>query len=107
EKHKDKFTKPENVSFSELFLGFAARDETAVREKAKQIYAQLKGGADFAKLVKENSDPFVITKDTGGKVEKVTVGDLVETIGTPLKGLKVGEVTAPFEVEQLGIAILH
>ena len=106
EKHKDKFTKPETISFSELFLGFAGRDEAAVREKAKQIVTQLKGGADFAKLVKENSDPGVITNGTG-KVEKVTVKDLVDTLATPLKGLKTGDTTAPFEVEQLGLAILH
>lgn len=104
--HKDKFTKPENISFSELFLGFAGRDEAAVREKAKKLYADLKGGADFAKAVKENSDPGVITNGTG-KIEKVAVKDLVETLATPLKGLKVGEVTAPFEVEQLGLAIVH
>src|SRR5580765_5237266 len=106
EKHKDKFTKPETVSFSELFLGFAGRDEAAVREKAKQLYAQLKGGADFAKLVKENSDPGVVTQGAG-KVEKVMLSDLVETIAAPIKGLKVGEVTAPFEAEQLGMVILH
>ncbi len=106
DKHKEKFTKPENISFSELFLGFAGRDEAAVREKAKQLYTQLKGGADFAKLAKENSDPGAITQGTG-KVEKVAVSELVETIATPLKGLKGGDVTAPFEVEQLGMAILH
>ena len=106
EKHKDKFTKPETISFSELYLGFAGRDEAAVREKAKQLSAQLKSGADFAKLVKENSDPGVITNEKG-KVDKVAVKDLVETLAGPLKGLKTGDTTAPFEVEQLGIAILH
>jgi parvulin-like peptidyl-prolyl isomerase len=105
EKNKGKFTKPETISISELFLSFAGRDEATVREKAKQIYAQLKGGADFAKLAKENGDPGAVTEGTG-KLEKLVVSELVEKIATPLKGLKVGEVTAPIEIEQLGITIL-
>ena len=106
EKHKDKFTKPEYVSFSELFLSFAGRDEAVVREKAKQLYAQLKSGADFTKLAKENSDPGVISRGTG-KVENLVVGELVEKVSTPLKGIKIGDFTAPFEIEQLGIVILR
>lgn len=105
EKNKGKFTKPETISISELFLGFAGRDEAAVREKAKQLHIQLKAGGDFAKLAKENGDPGVVTEGAG-KAEKLIVSQLVEKIGVPLKGLKVGEVTAPIEIEQLGITIL-
>ena len=56
EKNKAKFTTPETISFSELFLGFAGRDEAAVREKAAQLYKQLKAGGDFAQIVKDNGD---------------------------------------------------
>jgi len=52
EKHKEKFTKQETVSFSELFLGFAGRDEAAVRERAKLLYSLLRNGSDFDKIVK-------------------------------------------------------
>lgn len=106
EKNKGKFSKPETVSFSELFLGFAGRDEAAVRAKAKQLYTELKAGGDFAKMVKENADPGLVTQGTG-KAEKLIVKDLVETIGKPLNGLKINEVTAPIEVEQLGMVILR
>jgi hypothetical protein len=105
EKNKGKFTKPETISISELFLSFAGRDEAAVREKAKQIYAQLKTGADFAKLAKENGDPGAVTEGTG-KAENLVVSQLVDKIAGPLKGLKAGDVTAPIEIEQLGITIL-
>ena len=37
EKNKARFTKPETVSISELFLGFAGRNEAEVREKAKKV----------------------------------------------------------------------
>src|SRR5205085_3467933 len=34
DKNKGKFTQPETVSISEIFLGFAGRDEKTVRTKA-------------------------------------------------------------------------
>jgi len=104
--HKEKFTKPETISISELFLGFAGRDETAVREKAKQLLAQLRAGGDWAKIVKENGDTGVVTQGTG-KAEKLKVKELVEILAKPLKGVKVGEFTEPFDAEQLGVVILR
>lgn len=105
EKHKDKFTKPETVSISEIFLGFAGRDEAAIRAKAKQVYAQLKAGADFGKIAKEN-DPGVITEGTG-KAENLKVADLAEKLASSIKGLKVGDISEPFEADQIGIVILR
>ncbi len=107
EKNKAKFSTPETVVFSELFLGFAGRDEKAVREKAKQLYEQLKAGGDFDKLAAENSDKGVINPGDSRRSEKVVVKDLVPVIAKPISGLKVGEYTAPFDVEQLGVAILR
>lgn len=105
EKHKEKFTKPETVSFSELFLGFAGRDETAVREKAKQLYAQLKAGGDWAKIVKDNADTGVVTQGAGS-ADKVKVADLPVLVAEPIKGLKVGEITYPFEIKDMGVVML-
>lgn len=106
DKHKEKFSSPETVSISELFLGFAGRDEAAVREKAKQLYAQLMAGGDFAKIAKENGDPGPITQGAGS-LEKLHVADLTDKIAAPLKGVKVGDYTAPFALDQLGIDILR
>ena len=103
--HKDKFTQPETISFSELFLGFAGRDEASVREKAKQLLAQLKGGADWAKLVKENGDAPVIAQE-GGKAEKLRIKDLPKLLAENLKDVKIGGYTQPFDAEQLGVIIL-
>jgi peptidyl-prolyl cis-trans isomerase SurA len=106
EAHKAKFTKAETVSISELFLGFAGRDEAAVREKANQLYTQLKAGADFDKIVKENGDPGVVTEGRG-KAEKLRVSELNPIVAKPLSGLKSGEYTQPFQAEQLGLVILR
>jgi peptidyl-prolyl cis-trans isomerase SurA len=105
--HKDQFVKPETVSFSELFLGFAGRDETQVRTKAKGLYDQLKAGGDFAKLSKEDGDPPQITQGEG-KIEKFPVGDIKDAkISKALVGVKPGDYTLPIEIDQLGIAILR
>lgn len=105
EKHKDKFTKAETVSVSEIFVGFAGRDETAVREKAKQILAQLRTGADFDKLAKEN-DPGALTQGKG-TAEKIKISEMPDKLAAVIKGLKIGEFTEPYEADQLGMVILR
>ncbi|MBV9217178.1 MAG: peptidyl-prolyl cis-trans isomerase [Acidobacteria bacterium] len=106
EKHKDKLTTPETVSFSELFLSFAGRDEAAVRAKAKKLLADLRAGGDFAKIVKENGDPGPVTQ-TAGKAEGVQVKSLPEPLVKPLAGVPVGGYTEPFDAEDLGLVILR
>lgn len=103
--NKAKFTKPETISLSEIFLGFAGRDEAAVREKAKQLVTQLRGGADFGTLAVENSDrPNV--KETKGKVGTLTVKELDKTFAESLKNVKAGGISEPIEVPE-GIEILR
>lgn len=106
EKNKAKFATPEAVSFSELFLGFEGKDPAAVREKAKQLHTQLKAGADFAKIAKDNGDPGLVTQGTG-KAEKIPVKELHEKIAPSLKDVKPNEFTAPIELEQFGVVILR
>jgi hypothetical protein len=106
DKNRARFTKPETVSFSEIFLGFAGREEMATREKAKQLVAQLRGGADFAKVQKENSDPGAVTRGAG-KVEKASVGEFGDLVGNAIKGRNVGDYTNPIEAPDLGMIILR
>jgi len=105
EANKVKFTKPETVTMSEIFLSLAGRDEAAVREKAKQLVTKLRGGADFATVAMENSDrPNV--KETKGKAGTLNVKDLDKTFAEPLKTVKVGGISEPIEVPE-GIEILR
>jgi PPIC-type PPIASE domain/SurA N-terminal domain len=106
EKNKAKFTKPETISISEIFLGFAGRDEAAVREKAKQLVAQLRGGADFAKIVGENSDRPDAAK-TKGKVDTMNLKDLDEKFAVAIKNVKASGYSDPIELDQIGINILR
>jgi hypothetical protein len=106
EANKSKFTKPETVSVSEIFLGYAGRDEAAVKAKAKQLLTELRAGGDFTKIATENSDPGQMTRGQG-KAEKVIVSELIPAIAEPLKPVKVGGYTEPIEVDKLGVIILR
>jgi parvulin-like peptidyl-prolyl isomerase len=106
EANKSKFTKPETITISEVFLSFAGRDEAAVREKAKQIVAQAKNGTDFGKLAEENSDR-PDAKTTKGKVaQPLNIKEMDERFVKPLQNVKAGGVTDPIEIEE-GMEILH
>jgi hypothetical protein len=105
EKHKAKFTKPESVTVSEIFLGFAGRDENAVREKANQLLTQLRAGGDFDKIQKENSDPGVVTQGRGS--DKLKTTDLSQILNGALKDVKIGGYTDPVAADQLGVVILR
>jgi len=105
EKNKAKFTKPETVTLSEIFLSFAGRDEATVRDKAKYIIAQSKVGIDFAKLAVENSDTQNVAQ-TKGSVGSFKTTDLSDAIGKAIAKLKVGGVSEPVE-DEIGIHIIH
>ncbi len=106
EKHKEKFTKPETVTLSEIFLNFAGRDEAGTRAKAKDLVTQLRNGADFVKLVVENSDRPEAAKNKG-KAETMPVKELDQKFGNAIKDLKVGGITDPIEIDGLGVTILR
>lgn len=103
--NKSKFTEPATITLSEIFLSFAGRSPDAVRQRAKDIVAQLRGGSEFAKIAIENSDrPNV--EETKGSVGTVEVAQLAEVFKTPLENARVGDVTDPIELDE-GIEILR
>jgi peptidyl-prolyl cis-trans isomerase SurA len=105
EANKTKFTKPETISISEIFLGFAGREPEAVKEKAKQLVAQARAGADFGKLAVENSDR-QDAKETKGKVGTFNIKELDERFAKPLQNVKVNGISEPIEIVE-GIEILR
>ena len=104
-KNAAKFKKPEMVTISEIFLSFAGRDKNAVKQKARQIVADLRKGADFVKMAMENSDrPDVVEKK--GKVGDFAVPTLDTKFAKPLAKVKVGGYTDPIELD-IGMEILR
>ena len=82
--------------------------EAEVRQKAKDIAAQLKGGADFEKIVMENSDNQDKEKSKG-KLGTFSIAQLKQ-IGEPfvkaLENVKNGGYSEPVEVVE-GIHIFR
>ncbi len=106
EAHKDKFMPPEKVSISEMFLSFAGRDQETVRARAAEIVAELRGGADFEKLLMENSDR-PNKAETKGKVEDIELAKADKQLQDALKGLKAGDYADPYEVKDVGMSIIR
>lgn len=106
DKNLSKFTKPETVTLSEIFLSFAGRDEAAVRAKAKDLVKQLRAGADFEKLAVENSDKPDVAK-TKGKVDTFEVAQLDQKFVNAIKGLQKGAITDPIDLNDIGVNILR
>lgn len=105
EKNKVRFTKPEEVSMSEIFLSLAGRNEDEVRAKAAALVVEARKGADFGELAVRNSErPDVV--QTKGKVGKFVVVELDEKYATAIKTVKVGGVAEPVETAE-GISILR
>jgi len=108
EKNKAKFTKPETVSLSEIFLNFAGQTQDSVRTRAKELITRLRGGADFVKLALANSEAQDV-QQTKGALGTVPVTDLdarFPTYAKAIKGLKAGGVADPVE-DEVGVHILH
>jgi len=106
--HKEKFSKPETVTLSEIFLNFAGQAPDAVQAKAKKLIEQARGGADFVKLVTDNSDDQDAAK-TKGAIGSFPVADFEKQFpqfGAAIKNLKVGDVAEPIS-DDVGIHILH
>lgn len=106
EKNKARFMKPEVVTLSEIFLGFAGRDENSVREKATQIVARLQGGADFGLVATEVSDRPDAKESKGdlGPVPMPQLKEVNEKIAGAVGATKVGDITGAVETAE-GIEI--
>lgn len=108
EANKAKFTKPETISFTELFLGYAGRpDEASVLAKANELVQQIRGGGNFDEIAKANGDKPIVAPNTNGKTEKANAETLNDVLKGPLKATKIGDVTEPIVINDLGVLILR
>ncbi len=104
--NKVKFTKPETVEISEIFLSFAGKDPNAVREKAKQIVAEIRGGKDFGTVAIENSDRPDVRETKGKVADTLVTKDLDPKFIEAIKDLQDGGVTSSIEIDDVGLEII-
>lgn len=105
DENPDKFKIPEQVRASHILIATEATDPNAdpnqvkaqAREKAEGLLKQVKDGADFATLAKENSA--CPSASDGGDLGTFTRGKMVPAFEQAAFGLKVGEVSDLVETE--------
>jgi peptidyl-prolyl cis-trans isomerase SurA len=104
--HKEKFLRPESVDLSEIFLGFAGKQEADVRARAQQLIAQARGGADFCTLAAAYSERAATNGQKPCKVGLFRVPDLRPDIAAVIKNVNTGGIAEPLRTEE-GLQILR
>jgi peptidyl-prolyl cis-trans isomerase C len=95
DEHLDMYKEPEKIKAQHILIKAeeGKKDQEAkAKAKAEALVAQLKGGADFAKLAKENSDDSS-NKDTGGDLGAFAKGMMVTEFEEASWKLKPGDIT--------------
>ena len=110
EANRAKFTKPESVVLSEIFLSYAGKNEADVRARAVELVTQLRSGADFGALAAANSEREMngvrVAPENKGKVGRFEIPNLREEIAKQIKDVKVGGVSDPLKIND-GYQILR
>jgi len=110
ESNRAKFTKPESVVLSEIFLSYAGKNEADVRARAMELVTQLRSGADFGALAAANSERELngvrVAPQNRGKVGRFEMPNLREEIAKHIKSVKVGDVSDPLKIND-GYQILR
>jgi peptidyl-prolyl cis-trans isomerase D len=93
--NKDQFRTQDRVKVRHILLtttGKSKEEEAAIKAKAEGLLKQVKSGADFAKLAKENSqDPGSAQK--GGDLDWLTHGQTVPEFDKAAFSMKPGEIS--------------
>ncbi len=91
EKREAEFTKPATIHLQEILVAGSSGESLS---KARQLVAELRGGAAFADVAKKHSaSP---TAPSGGDLGEVPVADLSSTLAREAKTLQTGQVSDPF-----------
>lgn len=101
-----KFSKPETLTLSEIYLSKAGKSEADVRALADRLVREARSGKDFGELATINSDR-ESSRTAKGKIGTVSAGDITKAdVAAALKTVKAGEVTNPLPSED-GLLILR
>lgn len=101
DQNPDKFTRSESVRASHILVGTDANasedDKKKAREKAEKLHKELLGGADFAKLAKENST--CPSSQQGGDLGSFGKGQMVPPFEDAAFSMKPGDMSGVVETQ--------
>jgi peptidyl-prolyl cis-trans isomerase D len=94
--NQEAFRTPERVKARHILLktqGKPASEEAAIKAKGESLLKQIKSGADFAKLAKENSEDPGSGANGGDLGDWITHGQMVAEFDKAIFALKVGQTS--------------
>jgi peptidyl-prolyl cis-trans isomerase D len=94
--NQEAFRTPERVKARHILLktqGKPASEEAAIKAKGENLLKQIKSGADFAKLAKENSEDPGSAANGGALGDWITHGQMVPEFDKAIFSLKVGQTS--------------
>src|ERR1039458_7718116 len=94
--NQEAFRTPERVKARHILLktqGKPASEEAAIKAKGENLLKQIKSGADFAKLAKENSEDPGSGANGGELGDWITHGQMVPEFDKAIFALKVGQTS--------------
>jgi peptidyl-prolyl cis-trans isomerase D len=94
--NQEAFRTPERVKARHILLktqGKPASEEAAIKAKGENLLKQIKAGADFAKLAKENSEDPGSAANGGELGDWITHGQMVPEFDKAIFSLKVGQTS--------------
>lgn len=91
--NQDHFRTPERVNVRHILVKSDANNDAQAKAKAEGLLKQLQGGADFAKIAKENSDD-PGSKEKGGELDWIVKGQTVPEFEKAAFSLKPNEISS-------------
>jgi peptidyl-prolyl cis-trans isomerase D len=109
EARKDQFKRPASAHVLHILVksepGVTPQADAAARAKAEGIVAQLRGGADFATLARQNSeDPS--SSGNGGDMGWVDMGKTVEPFERAIFSIPLNQISDPIRTQEYGYHIV-
>jgi peptidyl-prolyl cis-trans isomerase SurA len=106
--HLEDYSTPESITISHIVLQLAPEappeQVAAVQQRAADLYAQLKGGADFAELARANSEDG--SAKAGGSLGTFKKGEVLDVLEKATERLKPGQFSEPVR-SNVGIHIVR
>jgi len=98
EKNREQMRAPERCRVRHLVIRADAQDKSAARARARELLAQIRGGADFAALAREHSeDPS--SRQQGGELPWILLTDTEQPFQKAISELAAGQLSDVVETE--------
>jgi peptidyl-prolyl cis-trans isomerase D len=107
EENRERYTRTEGarVKVAYIPLTITEADRQATVQRARELKAEIAGGADFAEVAAANSDD-ESNKDQGGDLGSFTRGQMVPAFDSVAFSLPVGQVSEPV-ITQFGVHLVR